>query len=199
MKKSHPSIKEAPRIRLEPNVKKIVAAICFILAEAKKLGQKPTQYEIVKTLFIADKKHLNDYGRPVTFDNYAAMLHGPVPSLAYDLLKGNETAIRKYGKALPWRKIKRETESSYCYSLISIDTSFDELSDSDKEALSGALVAIKSLTFGQIRQLTHNDPAYIQAWSEEGEHRSYPMDLTLMFEKPNPEAAQALAFLSRHQ
>ena len=188
-----------PRVKLEPNVGKIVAAICYVIAQAQKRGQMLTQYDIVKTLFLADKKHLNDYGRPVTFDNYCAMIHGPVPSLAYDLLKENAKAIEKTNlKKLPWIRKKGEG-SKYLYSLAKVGCSEESLSPSDKDALSGALTTIKSLTFPQVRQLTHNDQAYIQAWSDEGESKSYPMDLALLFETPNPEAAKTLSFLSRHQ
>lgn len=189
--------KQTPTIRLEPNVPKIVAAICYVIAQAEKSDQKLTQYDIVKTLFLADKKHINDYGRPVTFDNYAAMLHGPVPSFAYNLLKGDAAALRKYGKKLPW--IGKKGEGSKVYFTLGKNVpSFDVLSESDKEALSAALTIIKSLTFSQIRQLTHNDPAYVKAWSDEENKKSYPMDLALFFDQPNSDAAQTLAFLSRN-
>ena len=54
-----------------------------------------TQYDIVKSLFLADKAHLNRYGRPITFDNYFAMKDGPVPNLAYNLLKRDNYSLRR--------------------------------------------------------------------------------------------------------
>ena len=190
-------LQKAPRVKLEPNIAKIVAAICFVIAEAAKSGQKPTQYEIVKTLFLADKKHLNTYGRPITFDNYCAMNHGPVPSLAYDLLKGDATTIKKHGlKKLPWTKNKGE-RTTFRYTVTKA-CSTDALSPSDEEALSGAWGVIQSLTFSQIRQLTHNDPAYAEAWSGDDNRQSHPMSLALLFETPNYEAAESISFLSKH-
>lgn len=189
---------KAPRVKLEPNIKKVLAAICFLIAKGQKHGQNLTQYQIVKALFLADKKHLNTYGRPITFDNYHAMDHGPVPSLAYDLLKGTARVLQKYGlKSLPWTKRKGEG-SSYLYTLTKTACSQDVLSPSDKEALTGALATIRALTFAQIRKLTHGDMAYLEAWGNEDGRRSTPMSLALLFDSPNPEAAETLAFTSRH-
>ena len=181
-----------------PNVEKIVAAISYVVAQAAESGQTLTQYDIVKTLFLADRKHLNDYGRPITFDNYYAMLHGPVPNLAYDLLKGNKHAIEKFGKKLPWAT-KKGQGSKILFSLRR-DTSIEALSSSDQDALSSALTIVQSLGFPQIRALTHNDAAYIQAWSnKEEESKSALMDLAFLFDIPNSDAAQQLTFISKHQ
>ena len=39
-----------------------------------------TRGKIAKLLFFADKRHLVQYGRPITGDWYAALQHGPLPS-----------------------------------------------------------------------------------------------------------------------
>jgi uncharacterized phage-associated protein len=197
MPESKSKTARAPGVKLEPNIEKIVSAICFVIAEAGERCLEVSQYDIIKTLFLADKKHLNEYGRPVTFDNYCAMKYGPVPSFAYDLLKGNASAIRKYGKKIPW-SAKKVSPTINNFSIEKGGCSFNLLSPSDRNALSGALTTIKSLTFGQIKQLTHADPAYTQAWSDEGGRESYPMDLALLFDTPNYEAAKTVAFLSKH-
>jgi uncharacterized phage-associated protein len=46
-------------------------------------------FYLSKVLFFADRNHLRAYGRPVTGDSYIAMVDGPVPSRAYDIVKGN--------------------------------------------------------------------------------------------------------------
>ena len=84
------------------SIEKSLAAICHVIGLAEKSEYQLTQYDIVKTLFLADRQHLNEFGRPITFDNYVAMTHGPVPSCSYDLLKSNEYRIRHLRlKALP--------------------------------------------------------------------------------------------------
>ena len=70
-----------------PNGPKVWEAILHVIREADRRNIRVTQFEILKTLFLADRAHLNRYGRPITFDEYVAMQDGPVPSLAYDVLK----------------------------------------------------------------------------------------------------------------
>lgn len=186
-------------VKLVPNVPKIVSAISFVIAESQRLGQNFTQYQIVKALFFADKSHLNDYGRPITFDNYCAMYHGPVPSFAYDLLKGNSRAIQKTGGRLPWT-MKKGQGSAFHYAINPSKCDFEPLSSSDKQALVTSIKTIKKLGFSGIRTLTHSDPAYNDAWRDEGgSNKSYPMNMALLFEKPNPTAIKNLSFLSQHQ
>jgi hypothetical protein len=45
-----------------------------------------TQYFVGKILYLADKAHFLDWGRPVTFDRYVAMKNGPVPSAIRNML-----------------------------------------------------------------------------------------------------------------
>lgn len=190
---------EAPRIRLEEDVEKILAAIRYVIVEAGKKELSVTQYDIVKTIFLADRAHLNEYGRPITFDNYVAMEHGPVPSLTYDFLKGNDYILKKYGiKSFGWKKydIKGSKKSKF-----SITKSYKDegvLSASDKEALSSALIIVESLGFGQIRKLTHEDPAYEEAWKGDGE-KKHNMSYGMLFNSPDYEAAELVRHLSENK
>ena len=167
---------------LSPNIEKIISAISFLISEGDRLGINLTQYDIVKSLFLADRSHLNEWGRPITFDNYFAMEHGPVPSLAYDLLKNNEYVMRRRGIGeLPWRRDRIDNRRFSFHVGQTVD--FDEfLSPSDKAALFSALETVNSLTFSQIRRLTHEDPAYVDAWRDDGGRDSYPMKFDLLFE-----------------
>ncbi len=189
--------RKAPRVRLRSNLQKVLAAITHVIAVAEKQQVPVTQYDILKTLFIADKSHLNEYGRPITFDNYYAMRAGPVPSLAYDLLKENKRVLKDRNIAfLPWDRT-RGHGGRYYYSKPNIGKFDGVLSDSDTLALSNALSVIQSLTFGQIRALTHNDPAYIEAWGDGGTDRSW-MSYGMLFDAPDFEKAETVEFLSKH-
>ncbi len=188
---------KSPRVQLRPNLQKILAAITHVIATAEKQQLPIKQYDILKTLFIADKSHLNVYGRPITFDNYYAMRAGPVPSLAYELLKENKRVLKnKNIPHLPWDRTLHG--GRYYYSRPNIVQFHDVLSDSDKLALSNAWNVIQSLTFKQIRALTHNDPAYIEAWDESGTGRSYKMSYGMFFDSPDFEKAETIEFLSKH-
>lgn len=185
-------------VRLDPDPTKIVEAIVFVISLAQR-RQRPSQYDIVKTIFLADRNHLNMFGRPVTFDNYFAMQHGPVPSFSYNLLKGERREVEAVGGAVPW---ERHSIPGKRHFLFSVDRDFDAdvLSPSDTEHLESAYRIVRDLGFGGVRKLTHEDAAYLEAWDEEGpDNGSYPMSLSMLFESPDIEQADTLAFLSQHR
>lgn len=189
----------APRVHLTPKIAKIIEAIAYIVAEAARRKHVVTQYDVLKTLFLADKSHLNEYGRPITFDNYYAMKAGPVASVAFDLLKENVRTVRRFGiKNLPWCKSDPEPGSGRCYySKAKLVHDEDILSPSDVQALNDALTTIKSLTFAQISKLTHADAAYTEAWRDDSQSKRFFMSLGMLFDSPNFEAAETVRFLSK--
>lgn len=44
-------------------------------------------YKVLKTLYFADKRHLQNYGRPICGEHYIAMKSGVCPSGLYDYVK----------------------------------------------------------------------------------------------------------------
>lgn len=176
---------------------RIVASIAYAIATAENKEERFTQYDVVKSLFLADRAHLNRFGRLVTNDTYVAMIHGPVPSVAYDLLKENPWRMRYFEiNELPWKsKSIGEGKREYFHA----DASWvdDFLSPSDKAAIEDAVTTVSSLSFGQIRKLTHEDAAYIDAWEDEAERKQFPMSLGLLFDTPNFEKAREIRDVSR--
>ncbi len=192
----------APRVRLEPDIEKVIAAIAFLIEDAEAQSRVVTQYDIVKALFLADRSHLNEYGRPVTFDNYVAMKHGPVPSLAYDFLKLNTAAMARSGvKSLPWQRAAADHIALGSFRYFNADFAGLEgaLSASDIDALRTAATIVAGLSFGQIRKLTHGDAAYKEAWDVDSETLSNPMSLGLLYDRPDFEAAEEVEFLSQQR
>lgn len=186
-------------VEMKPNVDRIVAALYFVMAEAQRRGRDVSQYDLVKTLFLADRAHLNEWGRPVTYDNYVAMPHGPVPSLAYDLLKGNEKVMRDHHlPCLPWKSVPQIKSTRHFFPADDAINPQDYLSESDIEVLRNSLGVVHSLGFGQIRRLTHEDPAYVDAWREDGGRTAYAMKLGLFFDKADFEQAAILAEYSSY-
>ena len=187
----------APKVNLKPSVDKILAAVTYVIALGETRRVDVTQYDILKTCFLADRAHLNKYGRPITFDNYYAMRAGPVPSLTYDFLKEKSAKLAQYKiESLPWTRTPG-SGGRFHYSLPNTGSIDDMLSPSDKAALSDAFTTIKSLSFPQIRKLTHDDPAYEEAGREEGEQQAFLMSLGMLFDAPDFEEAEALEFQSK--
>jgi uncharacterized phage-associated protein len=182
------------------NSDKVIECILLILKEAEARSLRVTTYDIVKTLFLADRSHMNKYGRPVTFDNYFAMKDGPVPSWSYDLLK-KQKGCSSNSRRLPWQKRPAPEFGARASEFFAPerDPNTDLLSVSDEEILIWALQTVKDLGFSQVRRLTHDDAAYLDAWEEDGPDSSaYPMSNTLLFDSPNEEKAKELSFISKH-
>jgi hypothetical protein len=59
-----------------PKRDKIVEGVLFLLERAEEAGTALTADAMTTVMFIADKGHLDAYGRPVFFDNYVAMRDG---------------------------------------------------------------------------------------------------------------------------
>lgn len=183
---------KAPIIEIRPDVPRILESVVFLISEADRLKKSASQYDLLKSLFLADRRHLNEYGRPITFDKYVAMNHGPVPSNAYDLLKLNPAE-----RNLPWTKVQTGPNVfQYSDALRPFDENI--LAESDCEALSESLVTVKSLGFQQIRKLTHEDPAYIDAWEDDSDKKAFIMSYAMLFDVPAVDKAQELKFISEH-
>ncbi len=72
---------------MRPVGARVRETILHLIRRADEGGFRVTQYDILKSLFFADRSHLNKYRRPITFDQYHALPDGPVSSLSYDVLK----------------------------------------------------------------------------------------------------------------
>ena len=186
---------------MTPNASRIVEAILTVVAEAERRETIVSQYDVVKALFLADRAHLNRYGRPITYDNYIAMQHGPVPGLAYDFLRERRQSMHAHAvSAFPWHRRAAPELGSKCfaYEKPARAINVDVLSPSDIDGLQSALTVVSSLTFSQIRRLTHDDVAYVDAWEDSGTVSSFPMSYSLLFDNPNAELARELSFMSSH-
>ena len=194
--------KKAPVVALRPNKPKILQALLYLIEQGENRGVAVTQYTILKTFFLADRTHLNRYGRPITFDNYKAMKDGPVASFIYDVLKHNVNFPAVFGVAGPlWERTPAPniSQRAFRYHACKVKPDLDILSESDVEALSDALTITTSLSFGQIKRLTHEDPAYIDAWEDDDPPSAYDMSFGMLFDTPDFDQAKELAFLSQHQ
>ena len=69
----------------EEKVSRILEAFAYIADKA--IVNKKNMYNILKVFYLADKLHMERYGRFIFDEDYVAMAKGPVPSLAYDLMK----------------------------------------------------------------------------------------------------------------
>jgi len=122
------------------------------------------KYKLCKLLFLADKYHLVRYGRTISGDRYFAMDHGPAPNRVLgqlDMLIGEPENIPALSSLL-------SVDHSFRYPRISLagQTSFENLSESDIEALDAILARHGTKDFSELRALTHEMVAYRRAWDK---------------------------------
>jgi uncharacterized phage-associated protein len=194
-------VTERPRrTTLKANYRKIVEIILFLIEEAERRGTYVTKYDIVKSVFVADVAHLNNYGRPISFDNYYAMKDGPVPSATYGML-GDERPqefLPELGSWPLWHKEPSPTDGSRAVKYVRPKRSANirVLSATDINALTEALSLIKAQSFSATRDMTHEYEAYKDAWVEDGEKGSYPMSYDLLVQDHDRELVSDIVHAS---
>ena len=181
----------------QPDEGKILEAVLLLLEEAQARQLELTQYDMVKSVLLADKRHLDEQGRPVTFDNYKAMEHGPVPDRTYDMLRPGFDWSRLGLADAPW--VRTATDGlKAIFSRPARPANRRRLSRSDVSALISALEQVKSMTLGELKGLTHTMPAYIEAWGT-GSAKSVHMDLRLLPSWRDDDLIDNLAHASRRR
>jgi len=132
---------------------------------SKKEVTELTKYKICKLLFLADKYHLVRYGRIITGDKYCAVPHGPIPSRTLNLLNAVISENTFDQEAVTMSRVL-ELDRRYSnprFSAVDVAAP-DQLSISDVEALDKAIAEYGKMGFGELKRITHDAPAYIQAW-----------------------------------
>jgi len=142
-------------------------------------------FNLVKTLYYADKLHIEKYGRLITGDNYIAMEDGPVPSGAYDLVK----AVRgdkfrfdlKIINAHPENALKVKIKNSKTYVYPLRTANLDLLSESDIECLNEAICMYAKMNTTKLWDLVHQEKAYNNTEMD----KSIPLRELIALDVPN--------------
>jgi hypothetical protein len=187
--------------RMRPNYRRILESILFLIAEAGRQGKYVTEYDLDKSIFVADVEHLNKYGRPITFDNFVAMKDGPVPSATRDILQASYKGGHYKEEWPPWDRVRSPADGLRAFKFINPkrEPNLRALSKTDTQELAKALTLVKSKGFYGTKKWTHEHPAYIDVWPEKATDGSYWMDYDKLLEQPDPDIIDDLAFSSKHQ
>lgn len=117
-------------------------------------------YHLVKAAFFADKYHLNRYGRPISGDEYEADIYGPLGHSIYRMLKFDPIEQLALGGNSP---LPFQVSANKWQVVVDREPNTRLLSESDVEALHHGLEQVKDRSFNELVELTHLEPAYIQA------------------------------------
>jgi uncharacterized phage-associated protein len=113
-----------------------------------------TMYTILKMVYLADRCHLERYGRPITGDNFIAMKEGACPSRIYDsmkVLRGEHN-----NNYLPNSEKYLEVDPTTYDVSVKNMPSLDVLSASDIECLDEVVSILKRLGRWEIRKMAHD-------------------------------------------
>ncbi len=134
-----------------------INTLLYILQQ---LGGVSDFHKVFKILYFADEKHLAKYGSAINPDSYVALTYGPVPSMAYEILK----SLRSEG----FMANLREEFTPY-FRLINKHTlqaitppDLDYLSDSEKACIDESIKENRHLAFAGRTEKSH-DKAYDNA------------------------------------
>ena len=147
-------------VRFEFSPQKAQAVIAYL---AQKNVPSLDVYKICKLVFLADKLHLVQFGRPITGDEYAALVDGPVPSGVYDLLKPDRKGNPEF--VAPFLIDRRYKYPRYSLKPdATID--FELLSTSDRRVLDEIVRRHGFKSFDELKLLTHEMAEWKHAWKE---------------------------------
>ncbi|KRB26296.1 Panacea domain-containing protein [Mesorhizobium sp. Root172] len=172
-------------LNFRPNYEKIVELMLY-LAHKKPGADK---YQAVKFFYLADKAHLERYGRPITQDKYVALDYGPVASSVKDFMERDRFTMRRAHIAdLPFDI--EEHQRGGKTSLVKLgkphrDVDLELFSKSDLRIFDEILQKYGDCTFDDLYKITHKHFAYKRAWSEKPRGaKSAPMNYDEMIESP---------------
>lgn len=172
-------------VKFKANPQKIIEAITWI---ARRLPGS-SRYIVLKTLFYADKFHLQKYGRPVTGDTYIKMPAGPVASLAYDLIKRNDYLPTEMLAAADGAFDSASTGGKYPPIEAKRLPDMEWFSGTDVECLEEAAAHCSGKGFGALKDSTHQENAWLAA-PMNGE-----MDFALFIDEGAPDRKALLEYI----
>jgi len=129
-----------------------------------------TLHSISKILYLADKLHLQAYGRLICGDRYVAMEYGPVPSAIYDMMK---VAAKCKTIDVDWDEaIQDAIAVTQGRNIVSKRAcNMDLLSESEIECLQQTIAGYGDKSFGELTDITHD-----KAWEETDENQTIAVD-----------------------
>lgn len=123
---------------------KSINSMLYIIHSLTNRGIEPGIHKVMKLMYFADRKHLVDYGSPITGDTYQKMKYGPVPSFANNV--ANDKIIDRQGIINKDNYVLETT----------ITPDMDDLSISEVKCLDYSLENFSKYNFKELTDLSHD-------------------------------------------
>jgi uncharacterized phage-associated protein len=156
-------------ITFEFDARKAVHAMAYLVSRLE--GRKTDKVKLMKLLYLADRDHFLQEGRPITGDDQYAMPFGPVPTLSLDLLDG-QFAQDDDGGVFTYLQTR-----NYEVSLKELPEP-SGLSPSEIRALDAVIQQFGSMDTWRLKDYTHQLPEYRQVFRP-GTSTRIPFELLL--------------------
>lgn len=121
------------------DIDKAVAAAGYVTW--KKKGHRISIFELLKTMYAAERKALASWHRPITGDSFCSMPKGVVLSRTYDLIKGEVMGTNS--DMAKWSRHFSAREGNFIQ--LTSEPDYDYLSEREREALADGAELIRSL------------------------------------------------------
>lgn len=147
------------RLRYNFDVEKLVQAIAYLSSRGVRDLDK---LKILKLLFLADKRHLLEIGRPILGDRYSCMDWGPVASQSYNILRNviDADPRKRAAENLFAEYFTIERSRDYPALVAKKSPELDVFSDSEIAALDEVIAKYGHLSGTDLIKLTHDDPIW---------------------------------------
>lgn len=137
---------------------------------------------LIKLMYIIDRAALISWGRPLTWDSYVSMPHGPVLSRTLDLINEGPDDDSPWGALIT-------APADYQVRLKEADPPTDELSETEEELIKRIFTKYGSMSRYKLRDLMHQ---HLQEWRDP-QGSSLPIayrDILLAGKKTEAEIAE---------
>jgi uncharacterized phage-associated protein len=187
-------------LKYRPKIEKIIEMLLY-LAEKRPGADK---YQAVKFFYLADREHLNRYGRPISFENYYAMSYGPVASTVLDILNGQKWPLDAVGiQELPFKteiaKTKNGRDTTFIRDKLR-DVNLDMFSKSDLKIFDEVIAKYRDASFDDLFKATHDHFAWSNAWTtrKQGERAEMFYDEMIEDEARRAELVEDVSSIAAH-
>lgn len=147
---------------MRSDFKKVTQIINYLIRKDERAASMP-ELKIIKLVWAADRYHIRKYARTVSEDRYVAMKNGPVGSLTKDVAEFSDNEYSKieptdFGYIGSYIRFEKTNENGVLSSVNDVD--YDELSDTDKEALDFAWEKFGKYDWRTLVEITYKYPEW---------------------------------------
>lgn len=172
-------------LKYRPNYAKIVEMMLHLAHLRPGLDK----YQVVKLFYLADREHLNRFGRPISQDTYYALKYGPVASVAMDLMRADSFLMNRAGvETLPF-DLGTSSEGHACLGQPHREVDYDLFSKTDLAVIEEIVEKYGNLSFDDLFEETHEHDAYKFAWGRRGNQQRAEMYYEEMIESKDKRQA----------